>query len=260
MNPQDARDRFLASHKLLLDQSTSLEKFEQIRTLIKGINPKIDKVLAQCSKRLSQVEHLQKGEVIELTAENLPENTEEEKKRKKAILYFIKSWKTLVSEVERVKRELESDQQVRTSNQQTFTRILSGAKGPFGLLTIAAIIAAGGLVLVKGRPSQKQPPSTPASIIIPSPAPSPTLATSPSPKESPTQKTKIKVIIYNDQQIPLDQLEVKTGPECTDSPREAPHYHAKNSQFVKATDGTIIPDPGACGFGKVRDTQIIEVE
>lgn len=70
------------------------------------------------------------------------------------------------------------------------------------------------------------------------------------------QKEKIKVIVVNGKKVPIAQVHVGTGPEC--GPNEAPHYHA-NTGSVTALDGTVIPDPGACGYGKVRDVPVEEV-
>src|SRR3990167_10911060 len=78
MIDSDSRERFLAAHKLFLDETTTLEKFESARTLIQGINPKVDKALDACSKAIQKIENLRKSEVIELAAWNLPERTEEE--------------------------------------------------------------------------------------------------------------------------------------------------------------------------------------
>src|SRR3989344_7211581 len=111
MIDSDSRERFLAAHKLFLDETTTLEKFESARTLIQGINPKVDKALDSCSKAIQKIENLRKGEVIELAAGNLSERTEEEKKRKKAIVWFIRTWKQLQSEVERIKAEFEKGKQ-----------------------------------------------------------------------------------------------------------------------------------------------------
>jgi len=41
---------------------------------------------------------------------------------------------------------------------------------------------------------------------------------------------------------------------------EASHYHALHNNSVTSLDGTEVQDPGACGFGKVNETEIVEVE
>ena len=93
MNYQEAKKRLLAAQALLADETTTREKFNSIRTLIHGINPKIDKTLAKCEEELSTLEKLHNVAVIELTLEHLPEITEKQKKQKKAILFFINTWK-----------------------------------------------------------------------------------------------------------------------------------------------------------------------
>ncbi|MCR4278308.1 MAG: hypothetical protein NUV81_00150 [bacterium] len=57
-------------------------------------------------------------------------------------------------------------------------------------------------------------------------------------------------IVYRSRVIPLSDLYVFTDREAECS---APHYHALN-KTVTALDGTMIPDPGGCGFGRVQET------
>lgn len=260
MNISDKKEKIFAAHKLLTEETTSFEKFEQIRTLIRGFNPKVDKLLAEAQKAANTLKNLRESDIIQLSAENLPENTEEEKKRKKALLWFINSIKELKNEVERIKKELEQQERGEQTGAETTAQIAAAAKGPFGLLTIAAIIAVGGFILVKGKTSQSQPAIAPTPTVVATATPTPIPTPTPSPQTSPSPKAKIKVINYNVKQIPLDQLEVRTGPDCTNSPQEAPHYHAKNNQYVRATDGTVIQDPGGCAFGRQSEVQVVEIE
>lgn len=229
MAPKEQEKRIKEAYILLTQETTTLEKFESIKTLIKGINPKIDTLLDSCAKAFSDYEKLEQGKVVELTLENLPENTEEENKRKKRLLLLVRCWNDLKSEVERVKKELES----KNSQTQTesFSKLLLKAKGPLGIITIAAIILVGVFAFLN------------------------------SPKESKTvveksSKETIKVIIVNDKKIPLDNLVIAAGPECDRSE----HYHAKDHISAEALDGTSVTDPGGCGFGKVEETRIVEVE
>src|SRR3989338_8642522 len=107
MDPLNTKGRIFAAHKLLLEKTTSKEKFESIRTLLKGINPHIDTKLEQVSQVFQKIEQFKKGEVIDLTAEHLPEKTEEEIERKKLFLLLLRNWKQLHKEVDRVKKEFE---------------------------------------------------------------------------------------------------------------------------------------------------------
>ena len=84
MDSKDIQKRFEEAFKLLTQPTTNREKFESIRKLIRGYNPKVDDALTKVSNALSDVEKLTQGEFIQLTVENLPENTEEEKKKKKS--------------------------------------------------------------------------------------------------------------------------------------------------------------------------------
>ena len=118
MDPLNTKGRIFAAHKLLLEKTTSKEKFESIRTLLKGINPHIDTKLEQVSQVFQKIEQFKKGEVIDLTAEHLPEKTEEEIERKKLFLLLLRNWKQLYKEVDRVKKEFEiqSNSSPKSSN------------------------------------------------------------------------------------------------------------------------------------------------
>lgn len=145
MDIKDAHKRLLAAQKILEQDTTTRAKFESIRTLIKGLNPTIDKSLAECSKALKTVDKIQQGQVIQLTVEKLPEDTEQNKKRKKALLLLLRHWKQLTSEVIRLQKELshQSESQTQTKVQQasSWGRILHFAKGPLGIITILAAAA-----------------------------------------------------------------------------------------------------------------------
>src|SRR3989344_7122304 len=133
MDPLDTKKRIFAAHKLLTEKTTSKEKIELVRSLIKGLNPRVDKLLENFLKAFSDLEKFHKDEIIELTAEYLPENTEEEKKRKKAFLWFIRNWKSLHSEIDRIKKELEIKSKSTDQDIAKMWKIASALKGPFGL-------------------------------------------------------------------------------------------------------------------------------
>lgn len=80
MDPGQARKRFEAAYKLVNRETILIEQFKALKDLIAGLNPKVDRALDSCSKALATVEKLQRGKIVELSAENLPEKTEEEKK------------------------------------------------------------------------------------------------------------------------------------------------------------------------------------
>jgi len=147
-----SREKIRAALDLLMEETTSIAKFEKVRTIISGINPKIDKALNEVSSAIKNLKKIENIEVIDLSLEALPENTEKEKKRKKLLLSLFSSWKNLRSEVERVQNlyeKGESDGQISTSEHASILgKIFGFAKGPFGLVTIAAAIIAGGLILL----------------------------------------------------------------------------------------------------------------
>lgn len=246
MDHNDVKARFAAGQKLLLEETTTREKFESIRTLIKGINPSVDKALEHASRSLSDYEKLHKGEIIELAAEHLSENNEEEKKRKKALLLLIKNWKQLQSEVQRVQGEFEKAEQgqgkAETASNAAVagSKILAGAKGPFGIITLVAVVIVGVFVVINNNKQQTSQPVGTASTS--------------------SEKQTIKVIEVDNKQIPVTEFKIGQGPECMTGKEEAPHYHAIGGATANALDGTSVVDPGGCGFGKVEEVRIIEVE
>lgn len=152
MKTKELEKRLRAADKLLRGETTTRAKFESIRTQLKGINSRLDQALAKTSKALKKLEQVQKGKVIDLTLEHLPEKTKQQKKRKKALLLFFRYWKQLRSEVKRVKKELKSQQSSPhppvVKKASTFTKIMASAKGPLGLITALAVgLAAAGLYL-----------------------------------------------------------------------------------------------------------------
>lgn len=245
------REKIEASLKLLSEDSTTFEKFESIFTLIRGADSRLDKALERTSKALSTLKNLQEGDYIELSAEALPEKTEKEKKRKKALLWFIKTWSELKSEVKRVKETLDSKQQGDTPKSKF--EITSFAKGPFGLITLTAAVVVLGMVIYNSK-FKSQPvgkiaeESQVLSSVSPSASP---LRSDVSPSLSPKQT--VKYIEYNGAQIALSEVYVGTGSDC-----DSPHYHALDHTNVRALDGKVIADPGGCGFGRIKDTKVLE--
>jgi len=250
MDPLDTKKRIFAAHKLLTEKTTSRQKFESVRTLIKGLNLKVDKMLDEISKSLTKLEKLHKGEYIELTAEHLPEDTEERKKRKKYLLLFIRNWKGLKSEVERVKKEFEKGSQGTERKIQSGGKIVAFAKGPLGLITAIAVVAVIGFsVIGRNNTDSNKKTSAPTEIL-------------PASEETNLSKQKIKVIIFDGKQIPLSELMIGQGADCLGGNGQAEHYHPANHVSAKTLDGIEIadPNPTGCGFGKVSETEILEVE
>jgi hypothetical protein len=125
----------------LLEPTTSREKFAHIRTLLYGINPQLDSALERAARELSTLDKVLGGDVISLTAENLPEQTDEQKRRKKAVVFFVGNWNTLKSEVARVEKELAAAKQADTPEGKVshVKKIFNFAKGPLGITTIVAV-------------------------------------------------------------------------------------------------------------------------
>lgn len=227
----DHPKRLSAALKILDVNTASLEKIESLGTLLKDFDPKLNQIISRSKKIISDIKKIQSGDLIELGIENLPARDEKEKKRKKLILLLLKNWRELKSEVKRLDKELSN--QLEVSN---YGRIIKFAKGPFGLVTLAALVIIGISAMSFNKGTQKS-----EETIIPT-----------------QQKAKIKVIEFQGKNIPLDQLHIGQGPDCG-SGTPTPHYHAKNGISVTATDGSLIPDPGSCGYGKVAETTVKEL-
>jgi len=244
--PSNSHSRLMSAYQLFESNSISISTFEHIRTLIKGLHPELDKKLETCSKALTTLQKFESGDIISLTAEGLPEDTEEKKRRKKALLFFIDSLKNLKNEIKRIDAEITNINTHGKSVQSQaigWGRIIGFAKGRFGIVTLIALAVIGfGLLKNHGKNSTASDSNT---LVSPSQLPSPLSTTN-------TAQTT-KVIIYNGKQIPLSQLYIGRGADC-----DSPHYHA-NTGSVTTTDETIIPDPENCGYGKVKDVQVIEV-
>jgi len=237
MNTKDAREKIEAALELLKKDSTNRDKFENIRTLIEGVNPKVDKALATASKALSDYERFKKGD-IKLFIENVPVGSREDKKKKKRLLFLIRSWEQLRGEVERLSESLEQGkEQTKAEQAQSLAKILTTTKGKFGLITIAAAGVIGLVALFNLSPEKVNE-----------------LAEEPSSVQAET----ISVIGVDDKHIPLTELKEVVGPECD---RES-HYHSKESEGATALDGALVPEPAPfdCGYGKVSEVEVIEVE
>lgn len=147
MDIKTQRDKLDAAYHLLTRETTTLEKFEKATAILKGIHPDIDRKLSACFKAVKNLRNIEKGEVIEIAAETLPEHTPEQKKKKKALLLFLSLLKDLRSEIKRVRGMYDG---VRTDGKVTghehmsvLTKAFAFAKGPFGLVTAAAVVIVG---------------------------------------------------------------------------------------------------------------------
>jgi len=129
--------RLQAAQSILHGDSVNRSTFDSLKTLLSGIHPKLDHALAQAGNAIKHIDHIQKSDVIALVAEGLPETTPEDKKRKKAILLFIKLWNDLKNEVARVEKEFASDPDTK-HHSNAWGKIFGLAKGPLGVVTLKA--------------------------------------------------------------------------------------------------------------------------
>ncbi|OGV93527.1 hypothetical protein A3B57_00065 [Microgenomates group bacterium RIFCSPLOWO2_01_FULL_47_10] len=146
-NDSVIQKRIQAVWEICRQPTLSRKNFNALREIIGGLNPALDQKCAQIAKIWGKIDQIKKQEIIDLTLENLPAKTQQDKKRKKLLLLFLKGWKDLKSEVDRVKTELESQAgQPKSAQAASAGRIAAFAKGPFGVLTAAAAIIAAGLI------------------------------------------------------------------------------------------------------------------
>jgi len=239
MDKSDVQARMQAAFKLLSQDAVTTDTFDQIKTLLKGVNPQLDKKLTTISQVLAKYKKISNKEIIELTAEHLPEKTAEQKKRKKALLLLINGWDDLKSEVKRLQHEFQKPQETHQEKMHSFGRIVAGARGPFGIGTLVALVVIG--VMMFG--SNNNVAETAQDV-------------SPAPTQALENTTKVKGIIYQEKKIPLSEFRVGEGPECD----KDSHYHARNDISVTAVDGSIFYDPAGCGFGKVKDVKVVDIE
>ena len=64
-------------------------------------------------------------------------------------MWFIRNWKSLQNEMDRVKKEFEKGSQGTEQKIQSGGRIVAFAKGPFGLITISAVVLVIGLSILR---------------------------------------------------------------------------------------------------------------
>lgn len=147
-----SREKIRAALDLLMEETTTLEKFEKIQKLISGVNPKIDKTLSEISSIIKNLQKIEKIEVIDLSLSALPEKSQKDKKRKRLLLLLLSSWKNLHSEVRRVQGLYEkagSDKEISPSEHVSVVgKIFALAKGPLGFVTIAAAVIVGAISLL----------------------------------------------------------------------------------------------------------------
>ena len=145
---KEYRSQLEAAYILLEGDTTTLEKFEKIKSLIGGINPDLDKKLAAVTSSLNHLKALWNTDVIHFATHSLREKTPREKKRKKALLLFIASWRSLKSEVARVQGYYQESASDPGATASAVAKTGLFAKGPFGVITFAAVAIVGvGLLL-----------------------------------------------------------------------------------------------------------------
>ncbi|MBI3576500.1 hypothetical protein HY086_00450 [Candidatus Gottesmanbacteria bacterium] len=142
MDYKEIQKRLDAAGRILNADVTTPDKIKSLATLLHGVNPKLDATLKEVTHAFATLEKLEKFEVIELTAEAIPEITEKDKKRKKALLLLLRFWHDLKGEVKRVEKELKEIRQHggdKAAQARGLGNILGLAKGPLGLITLVAV-------------------------------------------------------------------------------------------------------------------------
>ena len=150
--PSISQEKIRAALDLLMEETTTLQKLEKIKTLISGVNPRIDKTLTEISTIIKNLKRIENVDVIDLSLSALPETTDKDKKRKKLLLALLSSWKNLGSEVERVQslyNQAGSDGSVSIGEHASVLgKTLALAKGPLGFVTVAAVVIVGVIALL----------------------------------------------------------------------------------------------------------------
>lgn len=148
----EQKEKIRAGLDLLCEETTSFDKFQKISTLIKGLNPKIDKQLEETSKVIEKIqkvkgkiEKVKGGDVISLSLEGIPEKTEKQKKYKKLLLLLLGNYRGLTGEVKRISGLQSALAGAEGASELSkggkvikVGKVVATAKGPLGTLTIAA--------------------------------------------------------------------------------------------------------------------------
>lgn len=165
MDLRETRKRLIAAHEILESSTVGRKEFEALRRLLAGINADVDRRLESVSKAWRKVDQVKKGEVVDLSAEALPEQTEEERKRKKALLLFLRRWRGLRGVVKKVQAEIERGEQGKTRAPKEQVKGLGKslflAKSAFAALGALAVAIVGSYFYVRSQ-QRSVPSSQPA--------------------------------------------------------------------------------------------------
>jgi hypothetical protein len=130
--------------ELLCEDTTTLDKFQKVVKLIKGLSPKADEHLEKAVKIVEKIKLIQEGDVITLSLDKYQGKTKKQKKIKKLLLLFFGHWKSLRGEIARISALhtavtiAGTGAQLNKGNSVKIAKILATAKGPVGAVTIAA--------------------------------------------------------------------------------------------------------------------------
>ena len=141
MDGKMVKQRMMAAQVLLEKKTIDASTISELKTLLSGFHPTLDKSLKRAEAAFLAIDKAGKGDVVELTLVALPDVTHEQKRRKKAILFFLKFWNDLKSEVERVQKEMGDDfaHQSIEKKAGSLGAILGAMKGPLGIITVLAL-------------------------------------------------------------------------------------------------------------------------
>ena len=173
MDHRSAEKRLRVAGELLASREFTPSTVHSLHALLSGINPKLDEKLGALEKTAKHVEHMQKGNAIDLVVESMPEMTPEQKKRKKAILLFLKFWNDLKAEVSRIEKEFGQAKSAKShGTTRAMGRIWAGAKGPLGIITlvaagIVALKATEVSIVIKNAGCRPMTPVTSVAVNIP---------------------------------------------------------------------------------------------
>jgi hypothetical protein len=148
MISKDNQKKIDAAYKLLTEEEISFKTVDNIRKLVAGIYPKLDKNIDSCIKHIKTLKKIDSGDLAGISPDavkKLPEKTEKDKKRKKVLLLFFTSLKDLRKDLESIIGTFSENGSAENAPKQsglTPGKIFKFFKGPLGLLSLGAFTAA----------------------------------------------------------------------------------------------------------------------
>ena len=117
---KEIHKRLTTATAVFSDSSSTIDRARAAVSLLVGISPRTDALCTECLRHLDTIGHIERGELTEIGVHALSEETEDQKRRKKALLLLLKGWKDLQAEVARYSRNF------RTKNKAGVIALCGG--------------------------------------------------------------------------------------------------------------------------------------